>query len=51
MEDVAPIIRQQHSPRRRLVQAAALLPMRAQTRSLSPQAPKTTATAYSSFRS
>jgi hypothetical protein len=47
----APIRRQQHSPRRRLVQAAALLQMQAQTRSLSPQAPKTTATANSSFRS
>ena len=33
------------------VQAAALLQMQAQTRSLSPQAPKTTATANSSFRS
>ena len=42
---------EQHSPRRRLVQAAALLQMQAQTRSLSPQAPKTTATANSSFRS
>ena len=38
----APIRQQQHSPRRRLVQAAALLQMQAQTRSLSPQAPKTT---------
>jgi hypothetical protein len=33
------------------VQAAALLQMQAQTHSLSPQAPKTTATANSSFRS
>ena len=33
------------------VQATALLQMQAQTRSLSPQAPKTTATANSSFRS
>ena len=38
-------------PRCRLVQTAALLQMQAQTRSLSPQAPKTTATANSSFRS
>jgi len=33
------------------VQSAALLPMRAQTRSLIPQAPRTTATKNSSFRS
>jgi len=32
----SPISRQQHSPRRRPAQAAALLPTRAQTRSLSP---------------
>ena len=38
-------------PRCRLVQTAALLQMQAQTCSLSPQAPKTTATANSSFRS
>jgi hypothetical protein len=40
----------QHSPRRRL-QAAALLQMQEQTRSLSPQTPKATATANSSFLS
>jgi hypothetical protein len=37
---------QQHSQRRRL-QVAALLQVQEQTRSLSPQAPKTTATANS----
>ena len=47
----APISRQQHNKRRRQAQAAALLPTRAQPRSLSPQAPRTTATANSFFRS
>jgi hypothetical protein len=42
---------QQPSPRLRPAQAAALLPTRTQTRSLSPQAPRTTATANSLFRS
>jgi len=46
-----PISRQQHSPRRRPAQEAALLPMRAQTRSLSTQAPRTKSTANSFFRS
>jgi hypothetical protein len=46
----APISRQQHSPRRRPAQAAALLPTRAQTCRLSTQAPRTTATANSFFR-
>jgi len=49
----APISRQQHSPPRRPApaQEAALLPTRAQTRSLRTQNPRTTATANSFFRS
>ena len=46
-----PISRQLPSPRRRPAQEAALLPMRAQTRSLSTQAPRTKSTANSFFRS
>jgi hypothetical protein len=46
----APISRHQHNPRRRPAQAATLLPTRAQTRRLSTQGPRTTATANSFFR-
>ncbi len=48
---IAPISRQaQHNKRIRQAQAVALLPTRTQTRSLSPQAPRTTATSNSSSR-
>ena len=47
---IAPISRQQHNKRRRPTQAAARLPTHAQTRSLGPQALRTTATANSSSR-